>query len=148
MIQLFSARRPTRSALWLTTLFFLTACTAVLSVPGDQQTPTDVDVAETGPGSLAVDVTDYAWAFLNDGAHIRITADVVNNTGGPIQSVIMRGVIHDQKGTPFAWGESYVSPTYLPPGGKGTIEIVAMSKKGRGVTSTRLITTAQRSSVY
>jgi hypothetical protein len=101
-------------------------------------------VAETAPGSLNILVLDYSWGFLNDGDHARVVATVINATGAPVQGVVVRGVLHDQNGTPFAWGTSYVTPTYLPAGGRGTIELTGLSKKSRGVTSTRLIISADQ----
>jgi hypothetical protein len=114
-----------------------------VTVPGERQAPTSVDVAETGPGSLKVDVTDYSWSYLTGNTHIRVSGNVVNNSGVPIQGVSLYATLHDQNGAPIAFGESYVAPTYLNPGATGTFEFTALAKRERGLKATRLVTIAR-----
>ncbi|MDR1486395.1 MAG: FxLYD domain-containing protein [Deltaproteobacteria bacterium] len=129
-------------------LLLTAACPALLTVPGDDQEPTDHDVFESGPGSLPIDVIDYSWSFTNSNTHIRIAGTVVNNSPVPMQQITLLCTLYDQNGNPIAYGETYVVPTYLPVGGKGTFEFVALTKKERGIKATRLITVARTLSSY
>jgi hypothetical protein len=137
-----------RLALCFLILLLATACPALLSVPGEKQESIDHDVFETGPGSLPVDVTSYNWSFLSGNTHIRIAGSVVNNSGAPIQQVTLLCTLYDQNGNPLAYGETFVVPTYLPVGGTGTFEVIALTRKERGVKATRLITVARVLSGY
>ncbi|MDR1166044.1 MAG: FxLYD domain-containing protein [Deltaproteobacteria bacterium] len=124
-------------------LLFLAGCPRVASVPGDQAPETNIDLAELLPGSLNVPVVEYSWSYLASKSHARVRGTVINDTGGPLQSVRLVATLHDQKGTPIAYGESFIAPTYLPPGGKGTFEFMALIKRDSGVTSTRLTVSSQ-----
>lgn len=132
------------SGLWaicLAVFLLLAACT--VTVPGSKQDPTDKDVSETGSGSLDIEVTDYSWRYLHGGSHISVSGTVVNNSSGPLHGVILACTLHDENGNPIAYGESYVAPTYLKPGGTGTFDFVAMSKRLSGIKATRLIIVAR-----
>jgi hypothetical protein len=117
----------------------------MLSVPGDQMPSTDFDISELAPGSLQTPVIDYNWSYSPGNTHIRVTGTVFNDTGGPVQGVILTAVLHDQTGAPIAYGQSYVSPTYLPVEGKGTFDFMALVKKESGVTATRLVVSTKTS---
>ncbi|MDR2353132.1 MAG: hypothetical protein LBF22_08225 [Deltaproteobacteria bacterium] len=129
-------------------LLFLPGCPSVLTVPGEDAPPTEFDIAELAPGSLDIPVTDYTWTYLNGNAHVRVIGTVFNNTGAPVQGVRIQGVLHDQKGVPIAYGESFVVPSYLAVNAKGTFEFVALVKKESGVTATRLVTLAYVRTYY
>ncbi|MDR1870833.1 MAG: hypothetical protein LBS60_02720 [Deltaproteobacteria bacterium] len=131
-------------ALPLLTLF---ACTQAIYVPGEKQPPTNEDVAETGPGSLKVDVRAYQWIMINGTTHMKVIGEVVNNSGRPLQGLRLIGILHDQDGTPIAHGASYIYPTYLPAGGVGSFEFVGLNKRERGLKHTRLITTVSANSL-
>ncbi|MDR0548587.1 MAG: FxLYD domain-containing protein [Deltaproteobacteria bacterium] len=118
------------------------ACSSAIYVPGETLAPTDEDIAELGPGSLKVEVAAYQWILINGGVHVRVLGTVVNNTGQSLQSVTLNGVLHDQNGSPIAFGSSYVYPAYLAPGAQGTFEFVGLNKRERGLKHTRLVTTA------
>jgi hypothetical protein len=124
-------------------LVLATACPALLSVPGENQEATDHDVFESGPGSLPVDVTSYNWSYLHGNTHVRIAGTVVNNSGMPMQQITLYCTLYDQNGTPIAYGESFVVPTYLPVGGSGSFEVTALIRKEHGVKATRLVTVAR-----
>ncbi|MDR1297145.1 MAG: FxLYD domain-containing protein [Deltaproteobacteria bacterium] len=121
----------------------LAGCPQMISVPGARQAPTNVDIPETGPGSLPVDVMEYSWEYLNGNTHVKISGTVANSSPGPIQGVNLYATLYDQGGTAIAYGETYVAPTYLAPGARGTFEFVALIKKPSGVTATRLVTVAR-----
>jgi hypothetical protein len=123
-------------------------CPFGVNVPGERQAPVTSDVFETGPGSLLVEVTGYGWEYIGSGSHVRIHGNVVNNTGRPIQGVIIQALLHDQEGRPMAFGETYVAPTYLPAGGSGSFDFVALAKRSSGVTATRLVTVARLLASY
>jgi hypothetical protein len=115
----------------------------MMSVPGGKRPPTNIDVAELGPGSLQLEVVNYSWGYLNGNTHVNIAGNVVNNTGAPIQGAIIMAILYDQTGSPVAYGESYVRPTYLPSGANGNFEFVALIKRPSGITATRLVTVAR-----
>jgi hypothetical protein len=100
------------------------------------------------PGSLKVAVLDYTWNYLPGNNHVQIQGTVVNGEDGPLQGVILGLVLHDQNGTPVAYGETYVNPTYLVPSAKGTFSVMALINRQKGVTHTRLVTNAQVRSYY
>jgi hypothetical protein len=123
-------------------------CQGIMSVPGGRQPPTTMDIAELGSGSLKVEVIGYSWSYLNGGSHVSISGTVANNTGGPIQGVTLLATLYDQNGSPLAYGETYVNPTFLKEGGTGAFEFVALIKRSSGVKATRLITVARPLSGY
>ncbi|MDR1314482.1 MAG: hypothetical protein LBQ12_12530, partial [Deltaproteobacteria bacterium] len=94
----------------------LSGCAMMLTVPGEQMPPTDFDIAELAPGSLNTPVTDYSWSYTPGNTHVRVRGTVFNDTGKPLQSVMVMAVLHDQKGDPIAYGQSYLNTSYLSPG--------------------------------
>jgi hypothetical protein len=121
-------------------MFLLTACSQMVYVPGEQMPPTDRDIAHVGPGSLKIDVANYQWSYINGNTHIRVTGNVINNTGQNVQSVTLSGILYDQDGTPIAYGTSYIYPTFMRPGGQGSFEFVGLTRRERGLKFTRLVT--------
>ncbi|MDR2140873.1 MAG: FxLYD domain-containing protein [Deltaproteobacteria bacterium] len=121
-------------------LTWLAACSSAIYVPGETLAPTEEDIAELAPGSLRVEVVAYQWALINGGTHIKVLGTVVNNTGQRLHSVTLMGTLHDQNGKPIAFGSSYIYPSYLAPGAKGTFEFVGLTKKEKGIKHTRLVT--------
>jgi hypothetical protein len=113
----------------------------VSTTPSERHEPTTSDVAEMGPGSLLVEVKGYRWQLFNNGKYVTVTGNVVNVSDAPIHGAMISAVLCDQNGVPFAAGEGYVRPTYLKPGANAGFEFVAMAKKARGVTATRLVYT-------
>ncbi|MDR1657923.1 MAG: FxLYD domain-containing protein [Deltaproteobacteria bacterium] len=134
------------TAFFLVQTIFWTACS--ISVPGPKMPPTDVNVSETGPGSLLIEVVDYQAVPFASETYVQLTGIVVNNTGAGIQGVILTMTLHDSQGQPVAIAETYVAPTYLPANGQGRFEVVAMLKKTRNMAATRLVTVARRMSSY
>jgi hypothetical protein len=100
------------------------------------------------PESLKVLVLDYAWQYLPGGNHIEIHGTVVNGEEKPLQGVMLSLRLHDQAGRPLAYAETYVAPTYLAPGAKGTFSVMALIERKKGVTHTRLISNAQTRTAY
>jgi hypothetical protein len=129
-------------------LALLAGCPFGVTVPGENLEPTDTTVSEIAPGSLRVEVTTYGWEFWGQQTHIRVFGEVVNNTGQPLQSVTISGILHDKRGRPVAFGDSRVAPSYLPPGGTGTFEFTGLAKRTTGISPTRLVTTARTISYY
>ncbi|MDR2405456.1 MAG: DUF3426 domain-containing protein [Deltaproteobacteria bacterium] len=125
----------------------LAACGA-FTPPGGQVPPTDTDISEMSPHSLKVPVMDYGWTYLPGNNHISIQGTVVNGEERPLQGVILSLTLYDQNGSPIAYGETYVSPSYLTPGAKGTFSVMSLVSRQKGVTHTRLITNAQTRSIY
>jgi hypothetical protein len=123
----------------LSLFLFLSGCPQALTVPGEKKPPTDTDIAETGPGSLKIDVLDYSWSYLFGNTHIQVSGTVINNTGHPVQSATLTGTLYDQKGTPIAYGDCYIQPTYLPAGGKASFDFTGLTKRESGLTHTRLV---------
>ncbi|MDR1085426.1 MAG: FxLYD domain-containing protein [Deltaproteobacteria bacterium] len=119
------------------------ACSQAIYVPGETLPPTDRDVAQLGPGSLKLEVPAYQWSYFNGTSHMRVSGVVVNNTGLALQSVQILGTLHDQDGSPIAYGTCYVYPTYMPPGGQGSFEFVGLTRREKGLTHTRLVIVAQ-----
>ena len=149
MRRLKRALRPlTATALAVLLMLAAAGCPFGVTVPGERQAPITEDVFETGPGSILVECTGYDWEYVSSGTHVIIRGTVVNNTGKPVQGVTLQALLHDQDGRPMAFGETYVAPTYLPAGGTGSFEFVALAKRSRGVTATRLVTVARLLSVY
>jgi hypothetical protein len=112
------------------------------------EAPTGADVAETAPGSLQVDVAYYRWALSSSKTQIKIYGEVVNNSGAPIHGVILSATLFNSEGKALASGESYVAPTYLPAGGKGTFEFIALTKRPSNIGATKLVTSARPLSAY
>ncbi|MDR2455358.1 MAG: hypothetical protein LBE49_02020 [Deltaproteobacteria bacterium] len=129
-------------------MLFASGCPYAVSVPGDKLAPTEETVAEIVPGSLKVEVTTYGIELRNSKSHIRIFGEVVNNTGAPIQGVTLNGTLHDSRGQPVAFGSSFVAPSYLPAGGKGTFEFVGLLKRSSHLEATRLVTLSKQLSAY
>jgi hypothetical protein len=137
---------PKTKLLFLSLLLLLitcVGCAAVIPVPGEKRGPITTDVAELGPGSLNIVVTNYKWAYLTGNTHVNISGDVYNDTGFPIQGVILMAILYDQTGSPVAYGETYVRPTYLNVGGVGSFEFTALIKRESGIKATRLVTVAR-----
>ncbi len=101
--------------------------------------PAGLNVSERAAGSLAFDVLEYNWAYLNDGAHIRIRGRVRNSSEEAFQAVILEGLLYDQRGRLVARGGSYIVPTYLKPGAVGEFEIITVAGRDSGVANTRLV---------
>ncbi|MDR1080713.1 MAG: FxLYD domain-containing protein [Deltaproteobacteria bacterium] len=121
----------------------LSGCAMMLSVPGEKMAPTQIDISELGPGSLNTPVLDYKWVYNSSNTHVRITGTIMNDTDAPIQGVVVSAVLYDQDGSPIAYGQSYLSTSYLQPGGKGDFEFMALVKREKGVTATRLVVTTR-----
>jgi hypothetical protein len=114
----------------------------MLTVPGSRMPPTEYDISETGPGSLPVDVLNYDWSYTNGNTHVRISGTVINNSDRSIHGVLLHATLYDQNGAPTAFGETYVTPTYLEPGQLGAFEFMATVKRSSGMKATRLVTVA------
>jgi hypothetical protein len=130
-------------ALSVSLIVLAVGCGAVINVPGEKQPPTTVNVAEMGPGSMRIEVTDYSWSYLNGNTHVNIIGTVVNNTGSPVQGVTLIATLYDHSGKPVAYGETYIRPSYLNTGATGTFDFVALVTKSSGIKATRLITIAR-----
>jgi hypothetical protein len=113
------------------------------SIPGEKQSPTTVDISEMGPGSMKLEVINYRWSYLPGQKHVSISGTVVNNTGAPVNGAMISATLYDQNGTPVAYGDSYVRPTYLKEGASGSFDFMTSIIKPRGITATRLITVAR-----
>ncbi len=100
----------------------------------------EMDFAERAPGSLAVDVLDYNWAYVNNGAHIRIMGRALNSSGEPLQAVVLNAALYDDRGRLLAQGSSYITPTYLKPGAMGEFEFITAARREGRVARTRLET--------
>jgi hypothetical protein len=120
----------------------------MLTVPGEQAPPTEIDISELGPGSLQTPVVDFTWAYTPGNSHIQVAGTIINESGRPLQGILLTGVLYDQTGNPIAYGTSFVTPTYLPPGEKGTFSLTALVKREKGVTHTRLIVSTRTTSPY
>jgi hypothetical protein len=118
----------------------LTSCFG--SGPRAPEATSDRDYAEMAPGSLEIQVAEYNWAYQGDGEFIRVVGKVVNQTGSPIQAVRLTGALYDQSGRSLTIGDCFVTPTYLPAGAIGNFEFLGRASRKRGVTFTRLITSA------
>ena len=135
------------AALVLTTLL-AAGCPFGVSVPGEKMEPTEANVAELAPGSLQVEVTSFNWEVYSSGTHIRVYGEAVNNSGRPLQGVTLAAVLYDKTGRPIAFGDSYVAPSYLPAGGTGTFEFVALTKRSKNIGPARLVTNSRTLSAY
>ncbi|MDR2349908.1 MAG: FxLYD domain-containing protein [Deltaproteobacteria bacterium] len=127
-------------------LVFLAGCSAALSVPGEKMPPTEIDVSELTPGSVSMPVLAYKWNYFNGTSHVRVTGTVINATGAPVHGARLQGILYDQDGTPIAYGDSFVTPSYVPANGKGTFDFSGLVKRESGVTHTRLVVTVRTSS--
>jgi hypothetical protein len=117
-------------------------CRSLLSYPGEGMPPTETDIAELSPASLKAPVVDFKWNYPSGDSHVRVTGTLVNITGGPLHGARVKGILYDQTGESIASGDSFVNPSYLANGSKGTFEFVAMVKKKQAeVTHTRLVST-------
>lgn len=121
----------------------LTGCPQLLSVPGSKMPPTEYDISETGPNSLPVEVLSYHWEYTNGNTHVRISGTVINNSDQNIHGVSLLATLYDQNGSPTAFGETYVTPTFLKPGAIGSFDFVATIKRASGLKATRLVTVAK-----
>lgn len=124
--------------------FIISGCVAS-SAPYEPELASGLNVAERAPGSLGLDVLEYSWTFLNDGAHIRVRGTVRNNSGAPFQSVTLHAMLYDQKERLLARGSSYIAPTYLKPGAVGDFEFVTVASRDSGIRNTRLVSNCQTS---
>jgi len=104
--------------------------------------PIEENVAEREPDTLAVEVVDFSWNYINDGYHLRLSGTVRNNSGAPVQAVTLKCMLYDEVGRPLGYSESYLAPTYLPDGAEGTFEVTVMPSRTRGVEHVRLVTRA------
>lgn len=132
----------------LASLIMVTSSCRNFRTPGNLAPPTDMDITEMSPQSLKIPVIDYSWTYLAGNNHIQIQGTVLNGEERPVQGVIIAIHLYDQDGRPIAYGDTYVSPSYLVPGAKGTFSLMAMVSRQKGVTHTRLISNAQVSSNY
>ncbi|MDR1038392.1 MAG: FxLYD domain-containing protein [Deltaproteobacteria bacterium] len=123
----------------------LTGCASLLDVPGEKMAPTQIDIAELGTGSLNTPVIDYKWVYNSSNTHIRISGTIMNDTEAPLQGITVQGTLYDQDGNPLAYGTSYLNTSYLQPGGRGDFEFMALAKRERGVTTTRLVVVTRAS---
>lgn len=105
--------------------------------------PTDQNVSERAPDTLAIDVQDFDWIYFNDGLYIRLNGKVQNNSGAPIQAVTLIGAIFDEDGRPMGSAQSYIAPSYLVDGGSGTFEFVFSPARPRDIKHLRLVTRAK-----
>ncbi|MDR2301086.1 MAG: FxLYD domain-containing protein [Deltaproteobacteria bacterium] len=128
--------------------FLLLSCSALMTMPGEKQAPTSVDVADMTPGSLKLTVTDYTWNILGGGSHVSVQGNLVNESGGPIHGAMISAIIYDQNGNSFGFGDSYIRPTYLKEGAKASFEFVSLTNKAKGVTATRLVYSVRPQSGY
>ncbi|MDR0621709.1 MAG: FxLYD domain-containing protein [Deltaproteobacteria bacterium] len=119
-----------------------------MGMPDEKQEPITADVAEMSANSMNVAVTNYSWYYINANNHVNIMGTVVNQSGAPINGAAIVVMLYDQNGKPFAQGDSYVRPTYIKDGGTGTFEFMAMAKKPKGVTATRLVYSVRPQAAY
>jgi hypothetical protein len=96
-------------------------------------------MSEMGPGSIQVEITDYGWRYQGDNKFVTVFGNVVNNSGAPIHGATISAILYDQTGSPFAYGDGYLRPTYLKEGGKATFDFLSLTNKSKGVTATRLV---------
>ncbi|MDR2945688.1 MAG: FxLYD domain-containing protein [Candidatus Adiutrix sp.] len=123
-------------------LVMMAGCLGGLPTTAPVKPVIDSDVALRVPETLALDVVNFTWAYLNGGGHMRFTGTVRNNTGAPVQAVTFSAVAYDEAGRPVGQGDSFLAPTYLPEGAEGSFEITVMPARTSGVQHIRLETRA------
>ena len=100
--------------------------------PRLQKTPDlEADTSEMLPDSLPVEVTEFTWALLNNGAHLRVTGQARNVGPEPLQSITLTGLVLDQEGRSVGQGAATIYPSYLPVGKGGSFEITIMMPRDR-----------------
>ncbi|MDR3204968.1 MAG: hypothetical protein LBV23_09550 [Deltaproteobacteria bacterium] len=122
-------------------------CSCSISVPGEKLAPVTSDAIQMVPGSLKVTVVEYHRNLISQD-HIRVVGTVVNLTGQSVQGAYLSCTLHDQNGSPTAFGESHVSPTYLAANATGTFEFVGMLKNKKKLSATWLVCQSRLSSAY
>lgn len=101
------------------------------------------NVVEVDPESLAFEVVDFEWAYYNEGAHIRITGKLRNDTGRNQQAVSLYVIAYDEHGGLVTQGRSFVTPTFIPPGGEGDFQINGLPSRTKGIQFLRLVVSAR-----
>jgi hypothetical protein len=91
----------------------------------------EANTSEMLPDSLPVEVTEFTWAILNEGAHLRVTGQTRNVGPEPLQSITLTGQVLDQGGRALGQGTATIYPTYLPVGKGGSFEITIMMPRDR-----------------
>jgi hypothetical protein len=141
----FSTSPPGRAVILALALALTSACLS--GRRPDMQSHTS-HWAVRAPGSLAIDVVEYTWSFINFGRHIRITGLARNNSNQAYQSVTLGLVLMDERGEAVLQGQALVFPAYLQPGAEGRFELVGMTaSKGRNLPGGRLVVTARSSNL-
>ena len=106
--------------------------------------PRTFDIAEIVAGTPNLLVTDFKWEYFNEGVHLKITGEVLNATGAPIQSGSIYGVLYDEYDRPIGQGDSFIYPVYLKEGARGAFEFTVMNgMSNRIATNIRLVTSAK-----
>lgn len=102
----------------------------------------EADVAGRVEGSMAIDVVSFSWTYINEGSHLVVQGEAVNNTGKPQQAVTLVVRIYDEEGQPVGASQSIIVPTYLPTAGQGKFDLIVMPKRTKGIKHLRLSTRA------
>lgn len=124
-------------------IFFIQGCGKPVNVAW--RPPTNVDVIEKASCGLNYEVTEFKWAYINDGRSLQVSGSIKNNEKRASRAVIY-GFMFDEKGDGVAIGESWTSPRFLEPGQSGTFSIVAQTNRpasGEKIRNIRLLTNAQ-----
>ena len=120
---------------------------SLISSPGASEAPATppltANAHERSSGSLMVDVVDFTWGYRNEGAHLVISGEVINNSNKPQQALTLYAQVYDEAGGFVGSGQSYLVPTYLPIGAKGTFEFTLMPMRTEGIQFLKLVTTAR-----
>lgn len=91
-------------------------------------------------GSLELEVVDFDWTYINDGAHLVVRGEVVNNSGKPQQALTLYASVYDEGGSPVGAGQSYLVPTYIPVGAQASFELTFMPRRTEGIKFLKIIT--------
>ena len=110
--------------------------------------PTRVDIAESAPVGLRVEVRDFQWVYWSSGQGLVVTGKVRNNTGRLQQPVFLYALLFDETGLGVGLGEAKVSPAALPAGAEGDFRLsvkTSRTRQGRQgpIKHLRLLTNAQ-----
>ena len=91
-------------------------------------------------GTLAFDVVDFNWVYKNDGSHMVVSGEVINNSDKPQQALTIFVEVYDEGGSYVGSGRSYLTPTYLPVGSKGSFEFTLLPIRTEGIKFLKIIT--------
>ena len=123
-------RSHLHSAVWALAAALLTGACAAPPSPG-LKPPTRVDVAESAPISLRIEVRDFQWAYSGAGDRLLVTGRVKNDTGRPQPMVYLYAMLFDETGLAVGLGEALVSPAPLSAGAEGSFHLSVRTSRPR-----------------